>query len=84
MGATKWVRPVKMNSRVELYRAKAEACRIQYSLRGDTPVGRRWLKLSQQWSEMAEKAKEPPQLTPTMDREMAANLAVFQPARSAA
>jgi len=33
---------------------------------------------------MAEKAKEPPQLTPAMDREMAANLAVFQPARSAA
>jgi|EndMetStandDraft_8_1072994.scaffolds.fasta_scaffold809700_1 hypothetical protein len=73
-----------MNSRVELYRAKAEACRIQYSLRGDTPVGRRWLKLSQQWSEMAEKAKEPPQLAPAVDNEMAANLEVFQPAHSAA
>ena len=73
-----------MNSRVELYRAKAETCRIQYALRGDTPVGRRWLKLSQQWSEMADKANEQPQLTLAMDREMAASLAVFLPARDAA
>src|SRR5262245_61821246 len=76
-GATKRVRQVKMNSRVEFYRAKAEACRIQHALRGDTPAGRRWLKLSQQWPEMAEKAKEPPQLTPAMDRELAASLPVF-------
>jgi hypothetical protein len=33
---------------------------------------------------MAEKAKEPPQPTPAMDREMAASLAVFLPARNAA
>src|SRR5262245_39297985 len=63
-----------MSSRTEVFRAKAEMCRVQAALRGDTPVGRRWLKLSQQWSEMAEKAKEPSQLTPAMDNEMAANL----------
>ena len=40
--------------------------------------------LSFQWSEMAEKAKEAPQLTLAMDREMAASLAVSLPARSAA
>src|SRR5262245_22233093 len=54
------VRQVKMSSRVEVYRAKAEMCRVQAALRGDTPVGRRWLKLSQQWSGMAESAKEAP------------------------
>jgi len=73
----------RMSSRVELYRSKAEMCRVQAALRGDTPIGRRWFKLWQQWSEMAEKAKEAPQPRPAMHG-MAATLAVPPPARSAA
>ena len=77
------VRQVKMSSRAEVFRAKAEMCRVQAALRGDTPVGRRWLKLSQQWSEMAENAKEAPELTGAVEHPMVAR-AVPPPARGAA
>jgi len=44
-------------SRVELYEAKAEACRQQAALRQKSSVKDRWLKLAEQWSALAAKAK---------------------------
>jgi hypothetical protein len=46
-----------MISKVQVYQAKAEKCRVQAAIRGNTPAGRRWLTLARQWSDMAKKAK---------------------------
>src|SRR5262249_31181975 len=45
-------------SRVELYQAKAEACRQQATLRQKSSVKDRWLKLAEQWSALAAKEKK--------------------------
>jgi len=45
-------------SRVELYEAKAEACRQQAALRQKSSVKDRWLRLAEQWSALAAQAKK--------------------------
>jgi hypothetical protein len=49
---------MNMSSRLKIYQAKAEMCRRQADIRGSTPAGARWLKLSQQWLEMAEQCMQ--------------------------